>query len=132
MSQPVDLKPAWLVDLMCRWARVSRAQDNRHIGYPTQVAWLAIGGSSGAKDPVIASASVFTELEDALTELRETAVGQYVAMAMHYKPWGIEACIAQGWPFGGSTYYWRLHKGHENVAATIKRLREIKEKRENS
>lgn len=125
MARTADIEPRWLVSLMCVWAIHERAVDNRHLGYPNKVAWLSIpsGGSSSA-DPTGFCAQDFVELEAALEALKDAHLGQYMAMMMYYKPWGVEACIAEGWPFGDSTYYKRLHAGHAKVAMSIDRLRE--------
>lgn len=125
MARTADIEPRWLVSLMSVWARGERARDNGHNGYPKQVAWLVIRGDSvSSPDPTSFCVQDFTELERALEELREAHLGQFVAMMMYYKPWGIRAAVAEGWPFGDSTYYKRLHAGHAKVAASIDRLRE--------
>jgi hypothetical protein len=125
MAKPADIEPRWLVSLMSVWARGERARDNGHSGYPNKVAWLSIPGGGTSPDPTGFCAQDFTELNDALEELRESALPQLVAMIMYYKPWGVQACIAEGWPFGDSTYYQRLHAGHAKVAASINRRREM-------
>jgi hypothetical protein len=124
MAKPADIEPRWLVSLMCVWAVHERASDNRHSGYPNKVAWLSIPGGNTSPDPTAFCAQDFTELETALEALRESHLGQFVAMMMYYKPWGIQACVAEGWPFGCSTYYARLHAAHGKVAASIDRLRD--------
>jgi hypothetical protein len=130
MGKPAEIEPRWLVSLMCVWATSERARDNGHSGYPNHVAWLTVrGGGPSIPDPTSFCAQDFTELNEALEELRESHLGQLMAMVMYYKPWGVEACRAEGWPFGDSTYYARLHAGHAKVAATIERLRGMKEQR---
>jgi hypothetical protein len=125
MARPADIEPRWLVSLMCVWAVHERAADNRHLGYPSQAAFLTIGRATVAHaDPTGYCAQDFTELEAALEALKLDHVGQYMAMMMYYKPWGVEACKAEGWPFGNSLYYARLHAGHSKVAMSIDRLRE--------
>jgi hypothetical protein len=128
MGKPAEIEPRWLVSMMCVWARGERARDNHHSGYPDKVAWLAIRGGTTSPDPTGFCAQDFTELEEALEDLRQVHLGQFVAMMMYYKPWGVQACIAEGWPFGDSTYYKRLHAGHARVAGSIDNLRGIKKK----
>jgi hypothetical protein len=124
MGKPADIEPRWLVSLMCVWAVHERASDNRHMGYPSQAAFLTIGRSTVAHaDPTGFCAQDFTELETALESLKRVHLGQYMAMMMYYKPWGVEACRAEGWPFGDSTYYARLHAAHKRVAGSIDDLR---------
>ena len=43
MGKRAEIEPRWLVSLMCVWAVHERAADNRHLGYPSQVAFLTIG-----------------------------------------------------------------------------------------
>jgi hypothetical protein len=125
MAKPADIEPRWLVSLMCVWALHERAADNKHLGFPSQAAFLTIGRATVAHaDPTGYCAQDFTELESALDSLRESHQGQFMAMMMYYKPWGVEACVAEGWPFGNSVYYARLHAAHSKVAMNIDRLRE--------
>lgn len=128
MGKPADIEPRWLVSLMCVWAVHERASDNRHLGYPSQAAFLTIGRATSAHaDPTGYCAQDFTELESALKRLQAIHLGQYMAMMMYYKPWGVEACRAEGWPFGDSVYYKRLHAAHAKVARDIDGIRgEIK------
>lgn len=124
MARNADIEPRWLVSLMCVWAVHERASDNRHLGYPSQAAFLTIGRATTARaDPTGFCAQDFTELEQALEDLKDYHLGQYMAMMMYYKPWGVEACRAQGWPFGDSVYYKRLHAAHRRVSLFIDDLR---------
>lgn len=125
MGKAAEIEPRWLVSLMCVWAVHERASDNRHLGYPSQAAFLTIGRATVAHaDPTGYCAQDFTELESALEALKGDHLGQYMAMMMYYKPWGVDACRAAGWPFGNSVYYSRLHAAHGKVAMSIDRLRE--------
>lgn len=131
MGRQADIEPRWLVSLMCVWAVHQRAADNRHLGYPSQAAFLTVGrATTGHVDPTGFCAQDFTELEKALEDLKAAHLGQYMAMLMYYKPWGVEACRAEGWPFGCSVYYKRLHAGHKRVAASIDAMRDIRRAKE--
>jgi hypothetical protein len=124
MGKPADIEPRWLVSLMCVWAVHERASDNRHLGYPSQAAFLTIGRATSAHaDPTGFCAQDFAELE-ALDDLKDAHLGQYMAMMMYYKPWGVQACVAEGWPFGDSTYYARLHAAHRRVSMFVDALRQ--------
>jgi hypothetical protein len=124
MGKQADIEPRWLVSLMCVWAVHERASDNRHLGYPSQAAFLTIGRATSAyADPTGYCAQDFTELEGALESLKNLHLGQYMAMMMYYKPWGVKACQEEGWPFGDSVYYKRLHAGHRKVANSIDDMR---------
>jgi hypothetical protein len=112
---------------MCVWALHARAADNKHLGYPSQAAFLTIGRATSAHaDPTGYCAQDFAELDLALESLKSHHLGQFMAMMMYYKPWGIEACKAEGWPFGDSTYYKRLHAAHLHVSRFIDNLRNVK------
>lgn len=124
MGKAADIEPRWLVSLMCVWAIHARAADNHHLGYPNKVAWLSIPGGGSSPDPTGFCAQDFTELEAALDDLKGAHLGQFMAMMMYYKPWGVKACIAEGWPFGDSTYYKRLHAAHAKVSQCINAIRE--------
>lgn len=126
MGKQAGIEPRWLVSLMCVWALHERSSDNRHLGYPSQAAFLTIGRATAAyADPTGYCAQDFTELEAALEALKDEHLGQYMAMMMYYKPWGVEACVAHGWPFGSSVYYQRLHAAHTKVARTIDSVRKL-------
>lgn len=126
MAKPADIEPRWLVSLMCVWAVHQRSSDNGHMGYPNKVAWLSIpSGNTSSPDPTGFCAQDFAELETALEDLKADHLGQFMAMMMYYKPWGVKACMEDGWPFGDSTYYARLHAAHGKVAISIGRLREV-------
>lgn len=129
MGKQAEIEPRWLVSLMCVWVRKERASDNGHLGYPSQAAFLTIGrGEPPSIDPTGYCAQDFTELETALDNLKDAMLPQYMAMMMYYKPWGIRACVAEGWPFGDSTYYKRLHAAHARVAGFIDNMRELRKK----
>lgn len=124
MGKQAEIEPRWLVSLMCVWATHERAVDNKHLGYPSQAAFLTVGRATAAHaDPTGYCAQDFTELERGLADLKGYHLGQYMAMMMYYKPWGVEACRAEGWPFGDSTYYARLHAAHSRVARFIDGVR---------
>lgn len=128
MGKPADIEPRWLVSLMCVWAVHERASDNRHLGFPSQSAFLTVGRATVAHaDPTGYCAQDFTELETALESLKSEHLGQYMAMMMYYKPWGIIACRAEGWPFGDSVYYKRLHSAHWKVSQSINLARGMRE-----
>jgi hypothetical protein len=117
------LNPGWLVSLMCQWARRELAMQDRSLGYPRKAAGFSekTTGGYNHSDPVAFQARDFTDLERALELLREEHPEQMAAMVMYYKPWAIRALREEGWPFGNSTYYDRLHRAHAWVAMRMDR-----------
>jgi hypothetical protein len=61
----------------------------------------------------------FRALDEALNALSIQSEAQFITMMMYYKPWIIEAKRAEGWAFGNSTYYQRLHAAHAYVASNL-------------
>ena len=116
-------QPGWLVSLMSQWAlRELRVQD-RALGYPRKACGFSekTTGGYNHSDPTAFQARDFTDLEQALEQLRDAHPAQMAAMQMYYKGWTVRALIAEGWPFGNSTYYDRLHRAHAFVAALMDR-----------
>lgn len=124
MGKQAEIEPRWLVSLMCVWATSERARDNGHLGYPSQAAFLTVGrATSSHADPTGYCAQDFAELERGLDDLKAYHKGQYMAMMMYYKPWGVDNARKDGWPFGCSTYYARLHAAHARVSRFIDDIR---------
>lgn len=125
MGKKAEIEPRWLVSLLNVWARAGLYRDRDEVGWYKQSAFLTVGrATTGHSDPTAYCAQDFRELEEALEDLRGFHLGQFMALMMYYKPWGVEAARAEGWPFNDSTYYKRLHAAHAHVAAHIDRERE--------
>ena len=119
MAKP-DYQPRWLVSLMCQWARRELAAQDGGLGYPKKAAFLLIHASSPARvDPTGECARDFRELDDALRKCMENRIELWISLMMYYKPWCIQAFVAEGYPFGNSTYFARLHLAHAYVASAI-------------
>lgn len=126
MSKPAEIEPRWLVSLLNVWARKGLYRERDEVGWYNQSAFLTVGrATTGHADPTSYCAQDFSELENALEDLRAANVRQLMALMMYYKPWGVQAAIAEGWPFQNTTYYDRLHAAHAYVAAHIDRQRRM-------
>lgn len=117
------LNPGWLVSLMCQWAKRELAVQDRSLGYPRKACGFSQKTTGGYdhSDPVAFQARDFTDLQAALEQLREANLGQFAAMMMYYRAWTVRAMREEGWPFGNSTYYARLHAGHAALAMMMRR-----------
>lgn len=113
--------PGWLVSLMCQWVRHELSIQDRSLGYPkkSHIFSLRTTGGHDHSDPTAFHAKDYRELERALDLLRDDAPPQYAAMMMYYKPWCVNALRGEGWPFGNSTYYDRIHRAHAYVARAM-------------
>lgn len=115
-----DINPRWLVSLMCQWARRELSSQDGGIGYPKKAAFLLIHSNTPAKvDPTGDSAQDFRDLDSALEACRSERIELWVTMMMYYKPWAIAALAAEGYPFGNSTYFKRLHLAHTYISNNI-------------
>lgn len=115
-----DIQPRWLVSLMCQWALRERAVQDGGLGYPKKAAFLLIHSNTPARvDPTGESAQDFRDLDAALEACRTDRIELWVTMMMYYKPWAVLALQAEGYPFGNSTYFKRLHIAHGWVSAHI-------------
>lgn len=115
-----DYQPRWLVSLMCQWARRELAGQDGGLGYPKKAAFLLIHSNTPAKvDPTGESAQDFRELDDALELCRSSRIELWVTLMMYYKPWAVAALQAEGYPFGNSTYFKRLHIAHAWISDNI-------------
>ena len=122
-----QFNPGWLVSLMVRWSKRSLAAETGALGYPTKAAGFSEKTTGGYNHnvPCDFHACDFVDLELCLAELRERNLAQHVSLLMHYKPWTVRAMEAEGYAFGNSTYYKRLHAGHAWLA---NRMDELKQK----
>jgi hypothetical protein len=98
------------------------------LGYPAKAAFLTIGAQRSVRtDPTEFSAKDYRELDEALAHLLAVAPGPWHAMRMYYLPWAAENYRREGWPFGNSTYYARLHVAHRAVAEFMDREKKVVE-----
>lgn len=115
-----DIQPRWLVSLMCQWARRELASQDGGLGYPKKAAFLLIHANTPTKvDPTGESAQDFRELDAALDAIRADRLELWVTLMMYYKPWAVAGLAAEGYPFGNSTYFKRLHLAHAFVCRDI-------------
>jgi hypothetical protein len=115
-----DIQPRWLVSLMCQWAVRQLAEQDGGLGYPKKVAFLLIpSGNDSHTDPTAQSAKDFADLSAALEACRAERLELWVTMMMYYKPWMVAALSAEGYPFGNSTYFKRLHIAHAWISSSI-------------
>jgi hypothetical protein len=115
-----DIQPRWLVSLMCQWARRELSNQDGGTGYPKQVAFLLVPtGTNSRTDPTGESARDFAELEAALAECMAKRIELWATLMMYYKPWALKALQAEGYPFGNSTYFKRLHIAHAFISDHI-------------
>lgn len=118
MGKRIELQPAWLVGLLNQWAKHGLASELGGLGYASGSGWMRGLKSSPASciDPTGYAARDFSDLDAAIEDLRDRQPKWLMAVLMYYKPWGIQAAIAEGHPHGNSTFYERLHKGHAELA----------------
>lgn len=115
-----DIQPRWLVSLMCQWSRRERAMQDGSLGYPKKAAFLIIHSAKSARtDPTGDSAQDFRYLDAALDKCRNERIELWATLMMYYKPWAVNALTAEGYPFGNSTYFKRLHLAHAFVCRDI-------------
>jgi len=123
MGKQADFQPRWLVSLMCQWARRVANEENGGVGYPRQAAFLTIGRARVARtDPTEFCARDYRELEAALRDCWTHETKQWAALMMYYKPWCVASFRAEGYPFGTTTYYDRLHAAHKRIAGFLDNL----------
>lgn len=122
--------PGWLVSLMCRWSIRQLAGETGSLGYPKKACGFSEKTTGGYNhtEPMGFSIEDFKGLDAALNELRDTHQAQHIAMMMYYKPWVVVAMQLDGWPFGNSTYYKRLHSAHDFVAIKMRKVVDKAEK----
>ena len=113
-----QIEPGWLVSLMVRWSRRSLKVESGALGYPTRSAGFSekTTGGYNHSNPTTFGIEDFTDLDEALQVLGACNQAQFVSMMMYYKPWIVAALRAEGWAFGDSTYFKRLHAAHAFVA----------------
>ena len=120
-----SINPAWLVSLMCRWSARLLSVETGSLGYPKKACGFneKTTGGYNHTTPHDFSFEDYAALEKALAALREQHEGQFVTMMMYYKPWCVAAMRADGWSFGDSTYFKRLHAAHSFVATQLDDMR---------
>jgi len=116
-----QINPAWLVSLMCRWVARQLASGAGALGYPKKACGFSekTTGGYNHSNPVAFTAEDFSDLERALDQLSKTRPEQFRTMMIYYRPWKVAEARADGFPFGNSTYYKRLHAAHDFVATTM-------------
>lgn len=122
-----QINPAWLVSLMCRWVARRQREASGALGYRTKAVGFSektTGGYSHST-PCAFTIDDFAHLEAALATLQNQSQEQYITLMMYYKPWTVQAATAEGFAFGNSTYYKRLHAAHAWVSMHMDSMREI-------
>lgn len=100
------------------------AGEAKALGYPKKACGFSekTTGGYNHSDPTAFGVRDFSDLEIALKQLKESSQEQYLTMMMYYKPWTVQAMVANGFDFNNSTYYKRLHAGHKRVADCMDKL----------
>lgn len=121
-----QIEPGWLVSLMTRWAKRQLAGESGALGYPRKAAGFSEKTTGGYNHSVPCDfhAGDFADLDQALAELRDHNQAQFVTLMMYYKPWMVESAKLEGYSFGNSTYYKRLHAAHSWMAGRMDKLLE--------
>lgn len=116
-----QIEPGWLVSLMCRWAKRQLAGETGALGYPRKAIGFSHKTTGGYNHsiPCDFHAGDFADLEIALKALQNHNLPQFVTIQMYYKPWTVNAAKEEGYSFGNSTYYKRLHAAHSFVATQL-------------
>ena len=126
MGKRIELNPAWLVSLLCRWA--VRDIPGRELGYASGSSWMRGLKSSPATaivDPTGFTAEDFKDIEAGMCWLHDAFQPSWAAVLMYYKPWTINALKEQGFPHGAGnkTFYNRLHDGHGKLAIHLNEIK---------
>lgn len=106
---------------MCRWVARRQREASGSLGFRTKAVGFSektTGGYSHST-PCAFTIDDFADLETALEALQNQNQEQYVTLMMYYKPWTIQAATAEGFAFGNSTYYKRLHAAHNFLAGEM-------------
>lgn len=121
MGKRIEVEPRWLVSLLNQWAIHDLRSQTGGLGYASGSSWMRGLKSSPASsiDPTGFAARDFRDIEGVMEDLRTTAVNHWAALMMYYRPWAVAAFKSEGYPFGNSTFYDRLHRAHSDVALTM-------------
>lgn len=116
--------PGWLVQLLNMWAL--RDSPGHQLGYPTKSHIFSekTTGGYNHSTPCSVTGIDFSDLEECLDRLKEERLELFLSLTMYYKPHSVNAIKADGWAWGNSTYYKRLHTAHDLVALHMKQMRE--------
>lgn len=125
MGKRLEISPAWLVSLLNQWALHDLRSQTGGLGYASGSSWMRGLKSSPASsiDPTGYAVRDFRDVEAAMRELMEGETPLWAAVTMYYKPWVVEAFKTEGYPFGTSTYYDRLHRAHAQIALVMGRIK---------
>ncbi len=128
MGKRIELNPGWLVGLLSQWAIHDLRSQTGGLGYASGSGWMRglKSSPSSSIDPTGYAARDFRDVESAMDDLMRNGTNLWAAMMMYYRPWVVEAFKAEGYPFGNSTFYERLHRGHAEVAGTLERARQAR------
>lgn len=115
MAKKPAFEPSWVVSLMSRWVY---RRMNMAVGFPHKAPGFSEKTTGGYNhtEPHDFCGQDFSDLEHALDRLRNEQQELFCAIWMYYLPWSINGLQAEGWPFGNSTYYERLHRAHRAIA----------------
>jgi hypothetical protein len=125
MGRAADIEPRWLVSLLNQWAIHDLRSETGGLGYASGSSWMRGLKSSPASsiDPTGYAARDFRDVEKALNDLREQGTNLWAALMMYYKPWAVRAFRDEGFPFGNTTYYDRLHRAHKLLAIEMENIK---------
>lgn len=130
MGRRAEIQPAWLVSLLNQWAIHDLRSQTGGLGYASGSSWMRglKSSPSSSIDPTGFSARDFRDIETVMEELLVTDISLWAALMMYYRPWAVDAFRHEGYPFGNSTYYDRLHRGHTEAALAMGVLRAKRER----
>ena len=66
----------------------------------------------------------FADLEECLEKLKNERIELFLSLTMYYKPHSVNAIRSDGWAWGNSTYYKRLHSAHDLLKLRLNEMRE--------
>lgn len=75
----------WVRDRLEEWARWSAQSDGGGLGYPSQCAFVRLGGSGGQRESVIPTNSInAAETDRAVSSLQLSQSHLYLVLKLHY------------------------------------------------
>lgn len=132
MSRKNTLEPRWLVSMLTDWVRYCVKSWDSGLGYPSKTPYLAdsvqFKHARTSYDGISLNAynkQDFENIERVMHDLSVIKPELFAAVNMYYRPWTVKDLKGQGYPFGNSTYYDRLHAAH---AWLKERLRPVEER----
>lgn len=116
--------PPEIVQLLNMWAL--RDTPGHALGYPTKSHIFSerTTGGYNHSTPCSVTGVDFADLEECLDRLKNERIELFLSITMHYKPHSVAAIRADGWAWGNSTYYKRLHSAHRILGLQMDQMKE--------